>query len=123
MPVTETAITRLAESILGHSCNARVAHQLRIFKAHFGVSPFIASCLWNRMEDERTLPSVQEARPFHLLWALMFLKLYSSEDTMSRIVGTTAKTFRQRVWQMLAAVRNYSVRLSTCLPLVIDTGS
>ena len=81
------------------------------------------------MEDERTLPSVQEARPFHLLWALMFLKLYSSEDTMSRIVGTTAKTFRQRVWQMLAAlnnldaVRNYSVRLSTCLPLVIDTGS
>jgi hypothetical protein len=103
MPVTESTISRLAEGLLGHPCDARVPHQLRLFKAHFGVSPFIASCLWNRMEDERTLP-LQEARPTHLLWALMFLKLYSSEDTLSRIVNASAKTFRQRVWQMLEAL-------------------
>jgi len=101
--INEAAITSIAESIVGHGCSGRVAWQLRMFKAHFGVSPFIATCLWNHMVDERTLP-VMEARPTHLLWALMFIKLYSTEAAMSRICGTTAKTFRQRVWDMLRSI-------------------
>ena len=106
MELTEPAVSSLAESILKHPCRGDVPYQLRQFKAHFGVSPFIVCCLWNRLIEERMLSTTTEqpASPRHLLWALLFLKLYTSEEVLSRICGTTAKTFRQRVWLMLIAI-------------------
>ena len=110
MELTEPAVSSLAESILKHPCDGRVPYQLRRFKAHFGVSPYIICCLWNRLVEDEGAPLRYTGHvansPRHLLWALLFLKLYSSESVLARICGTTEKTFRQRVWLMLISISN-----------------
>jgi hypothetical protein len=107
----EDTIRSIAQQMLGCNMEGSGVAFLRRFKAHFGVSPFIASCIWNRMLDENTLPTLK-ARPMmpkHLLWALMFLKLYSTEEVLCRKCGTTEKTFRRRVWLMLCSIATLDV--------------
>jgi hypothetical protein len=71
----------------------------RSFKAKFGTSPEVCSELWERLQPHQP----KGALPKHLLRALMFLKLYSSEDVLSDMVGTMRKTFRRWVWLMVQA--------------------
>ena len=66
-------------------------NQKRHFKSQFGVSWFICEDLWNLLDDHKENQS-REAK--HLLWALLFLKVYGNESTYSRIAGTLSKTFR-----------------------------
>lgn len=46
------------------------------------------------MEGVRPLSS----RPVHLLWALLFLKVYGSEHTHRMIANVDEKTFRKWSW-------------------------
>lgn len=52
----------------------------------------------------------QTTRPIHLLWGLLFLKVYGSEKTHLTIARVDAKTFRKWSW--------YFVRLLADLDLV-----
>ena len=73
----------------------------RRFKSTFGTTPNIIYQIWHLIE---TL-LVSESRPCHLLWALMFLKLYKNESASSGMVGgVSEKTFRHHVWIVLAAI-------------------
>ena len=41
----------------------------------------------------------------HLLWALMFLKMYAKEATTSRLAGgVDEKTYRKWVWLFVSAI-------------------
>jgi hypothetical protein len=43
--------------------------------------------------------TASSARPRHLLWALVFLKVYASEDVHCCLVGyVDAKTYRKWAW-------------------------
>ena len=99
MAVFEEDIEALASTILKYKLDCTVDHHLRLFKAHFCVSPFIVSCVWNRLEDATLLPS--KSKPFHLLWTLLFLKLYCPSEVLAGMCGTTGKTYRQWIWRML----------------------
>ena len=70
----------------------------REFRSLFGVRPDVCSDLWKRCD----LPPKTE--PKHLLWALVFLKVYCSEGVACVIVGTSRKTYREWVWPILGAI-------------------
>jgi hypothetical protein len=89
----------------------------RSFKARFGTSPEVCSEVWERLQPHRP----KGALPKHLLRALMFLKLYSSEDVLSDMVGTTRKTFRKWVWLMVKAISKIKAPSGKKLPTTFKT--
>jgi muconolactone delta-isomerase len=94
--VETEAVEAIATSILGKGCNSTVPSQLRFFKAHFGVSPFIAATVWNKLMDgdDGAYLIRSGTHIHHLLWCFLFLKIYGTEDTMSSLVKCDRKTFR-----------------------------
>jgi len=69
----------------------------------FGSSPRVCAAIWNRIQLHRRREGLAEDEEFRqftpsrLLWTLLFLMLYSSEDVLAGIAGTR-KTFRKWVW-------------------------
>lgn len=54
------------------------------------------------MDEDAKLP--KKARPEHLLWTLLFMKLYSAENVLAPMCGCDEKTFRKWVRLMMAAI-------------------
>ena len=68
------------------------------FRSHFGTSPRICAYLWKSM----TLPN--GALPEHLLWALLFMKVYATEAVLANMLGVCRNTFRKWIWLVLGAM-------------------
>jgi hypothetical protein len=76
----------------------------RVFRAFFGVPINVITALWSLLQV-RIDDSHRNAERKHILWALVFLKIYSTEDVHRRIVGwPTAKTFRKWSWYFIGLV-------------------
>jgi len=77
---------------------------IRRFWAVFGVSPSIFLLAWRFIAAYGTIPSGW--MPHHLLWGLLFLKVYVSEDIHVQIVGeVTRKTFQKRSWESVRILK------------------
>jgi len=63
----------------------------RRFLATFGVSPLVCLTIWNLLIGTGHLP--EGAFEYHLLWGLLFLKLYCAETIHAAIVSCDEKTF------------------------------
>lgn len=72
----------------------RKATQLRRFKCHFGITPFMCSIVWTEIKDKAPANS----RPKHLLWSLFFLKQYSVEHVRTSVLKADEKTVRKHTW-------------------------
>ena len=107
MAIYGAHIEAYAVSIIKIKVNSNVGEQLRIFKAHFGLSPLVVAAVWNKLHDEALLPD--KSTPVHLIWTLLFLKLYNTAAVLSTMCGTTAKTYRQWVWKMMDALESLPV--------------
>jgi DDE superfamily endonuclease len=71
------------------------------FRSFFGASIDVVVNVWNRLES--TIDSA--AKPKHLLWSLVFLKIYGTEDVHCRITGwPDPKTFRKWTWYFLEQI-------------------
>ena len=62
----------------------------RNMMSFFGASLSTCVALWNICNFKG-----KKVQPKHLLWTMMFLKTYTSENVLARIAGTTPKTFRK----------------------------
>jgi len=108
------AIELVARETLGWSENRRwnTKDKDKRFKACFGASSTIVAELWNRIQA-RGIDSA--ARPKHLLWALVHLKVYSTEEIHCSIVGwPSTKTFAKWAWyfvELIAELRDDVIRL------------
>lgn len=91
-----------ARLILGHRCNTSPATEDRRFRANFGTTPAICAILWGMISPNETMP--KGVKYFHLLWALMFLKLYASEHVLSGIAKCDEKTYRKWTWLFIMAL-------------------
>lgn len=60
---------------------------LRCFRSYFGTSSKVCCFLW--MMVKGTVPS--HSRPVHLLWGLLFLKMYLTENVDANIVSVDEK--------------------------------
>eukprot|EP00536_Pseudo-nitzschia_multiseries_P012726 jgi/Psemu1/32962/gm1.32962_g len=68
----------------------------------FGASSSVIAEIWNRIE-----PNVQEGIELkHLLWALVFLKVYWTEEVHCAIVvdWPNPRTFHEKAWHVIEAI-------------------
>jgi hypothetical protein len=72
----------------------------RAFRAHYGTGPLTCSRVWTMCID--AFP--RGVLTMHLLWALLFLKIYETEDVLCRIAKTSRKTFRKWSWSVVKVV-------------------
>ena len=76
----------------------------RRFRACFGAPREVVANIWNRIDDA---PGGIEsgAEPKHLLWALVHLKVYSTEEIHCAIVGwPSTKTFSKWAWYFVKKI-------------------
>jgi len=76
----------------------------RLFKEYFGVSVAVVLAVWKLLEEHDLVPENGEIK--HLLWTLVFLKVYPKQGPVCSIVGGTKgavdpKTFRKWVWKFI----------------------
>jgi hypothetical protein len=81
--------------IIAISVDVENKTHLRLWKEHFGVSPVVVCIVWNRMSFWRCLPA--KCEPKHLLWTLLFLKVYATERILATQCGCNPETYRQWV--------------------------
>jgi hypothetical protein len=70
----------------------------RRFRACFGTTARICSQLWSLCSH---ILIAEGAMPVHLLWALMFLKQYNTEEVNASMAGCDEKTFRHWCWLVI----------------------
>ena len=82
----------------------------RMFRATLGVSFLAISELWNMLDP--TIMISDRAKPKHLLWTLVFLKVNKSEPVHLKITGCKSRdTFRQWVNRFAVAIANLEARV------------
>jgi hypothetical protein len=77
----------------------------RRFRAMFGCLPGHCAILWNTINDEHPIGG----EPKHLLYALMFLKVYGTEHVHSSIAKCDEKTFRKWAWAYVELLSNMDI--------------
>lgn len=72
----------------------------RPFRAHYGTGPLTCARIWTMCID--AFP--RGVLTIHLLWGLLFLKVYATEDVLCKIAKTTRKTFRKWSWKVVKVI-------------------
>lgn len=78
------------------------------FRSHFGISAAICADLWCRTGGA----AIVGAKPMHLLWGLMLLKLYCSTSVLCSLAGGVhEQTFKKWAWTFVKGISElqYSV--------------
>ena len=82
----------------GSSANRRN----RRFRSCFGTTPDTCADLWFLCYNHFR----PTTRPVHLLWALMFMKNYDTEENNASRAGVHEDTFRDWVWHIIRIISN-----------------
>ena len=61
-------------------------------------------CLVDDIEKDDDAPEDKIAYPSHLLWALLFLKVYSMEAVLSGMIGINEDNYRKWAWHLIDKV-------------------
>ena len=85
---------------IGRPGTGSLQTQMRRFRSHFGIDWHLCSKLWFLLMPY-LIDEVKRAKPMHLLWALLFLKLYDGEEILASKVGCDEKTFRKWTWNII----------------------
>jgi hypothetical protein len=82
------------------------------FRAHFGTSANICCELWKMIGAN----AIDGAKPVHLLWALMLLKLYCAESVLCTLAGGVhEQTFRKWAWLFVNEISELQYRVVSCV--------
>ena len=98
-PVTPVEFYTLGQRMTNQSLLRNESGKRR-FLSHFGISPEVVAILWTSIHHMLPPSSLS----IHLLWCLLFMKVYASESVLCGIVGTNEKSFRQHVWIVITAI-------------------
>ena len=78
------------------------------FKSHFGTLPGVCAFVWDKIH-RHCAPS----EFYHLLWALLFIKTYSTESVLKGKVGVRdEETYMTHTWRVLFSISNFSLTRS-----------
>ena len=81
----------------------------RRFKAFFGMKPVRVHEAWVFLIYYRLVPN--GGKPEHLLWALLFLRLYGTEEVNASLIGADPDTIRKWGWDFVKALHDLSKKL------------
>ena len=72
----------------------------RDYRSRFGCSPVVCAMIWVQCRFMET-----NIKPKHLLWSLMFLKVYGTEKVMANSAGLSdRKIFRETIWPIIEKI-------------------
>ena len=77
----------------------------RRVRSYFRTSPSICVKIWEKIDPYNAI-EYGRVEFKHLLWALMFMKIYSSENILASLAGCDEKTFRKWVWIFIHEIAN-----------------
>jgi DDE superfamily endonuclease len=103
MIITKEALLLVAAQVLDYPKHRKWAIETeeQKFRSHFGCSIDVAVDVWNLIHTDLK----HAAQPKHLLWSLVFVKIYATEDVHCRIVSwPDPKTFREYSWYFLGKI-------------------
>lgn len=91
-----------------------LATEMTRFKAMFGTGPDNCARIWAMIDPFASMPAGVQV--VHLLWALMFLKLYDSESVLSSLAGGSGEavdeqTFRKWCWLFVGEISHLQYRV------------
>ena len=92
----------LASGMTNRAVGLHSISEERRFRALFGITLEHCYVLWRKIQG--TLP--EGSQPTHLLWALLLLKTYATEDVLCTIIQVDAKTFRKWSWIIISSISN-----------------
>ena len=73
------------------------------FREFFECSAMVVMSMWRRLSRTSQIPFGGE--PKHMLWALLFMKVYPKEGVMCKLINVEdPKTFRGRVKDFIEAI-------------------
>ena len=102
---TETQLIRVARDIWNKE-SKKVKSTMtedRDFREFFGCGLHVASEIWDLLVRQNELP--ESGCHYHLLWALMLLKIYGKEKTLCTLAGgVDKKTFRKWSKEFILAI-------------------
>lgn len=75
-------------------------------RSFFGVGPAHCEIVWNLICHQQ---SVNDLQPQHMLFGLLFLKLYSTEEIHSHLFRVTRTTFRTLSWRAVHVMAELKV--------------
>ena len=96
------AVNQATFCLIGRSIAGRIhnGHGIdRQFRALFGASPATILDIWLTSGLATT-----GVKPQHLMWAMMWAKVYATEPVLATLAGVTRKTFRKWVWEVVPGV-------------------
>ncbi len=105
LPVPASVFASAGEKILRKSAVGSVFIADRRFRGLFGATPTVCSRIWALINC--TVPA--GGVPKHLLWALIFLKVYSTEHVHSALTNIDEKTFRKLFWTFVGLLSRLKV--------------
>ena len=78
----------------------------RRFKAFFGVKPMAVVIVWRLLKKKKWFETKMSTEPNkeHLLWAMRFMKSYSTEEIHAAEVQKNEKTWRKWTWLYLEGI-------------------
>jgi hypothetical protein len=80
----------------------------KVFKSLFGCNSFIIAAIWN----EIGILIDHDVYRKHLLWALIYLKVYATEFVHCCLVGwPSAKTFREKSWHVIECIADIKAKI------------
>jgi hypothetical protein len=105
--VDAAQVSDVANEVMNRKSNNPFTFDRR-FREMFGCSAAVVAITWNYIERVigwTGLKGYRSRKIDHLLWALMFLKVYGKEATLSSLFGgVDEKTYRKWVWLYVEAV-------------------
>lgn len=100
--LNEAAMAAAIRGVLGYEKPKSQRVENERTRGFFGAPLSVITELWGRLVPLVALPG---AHPKHLLWALVFLKVYSTTAVHCRLVGwVDEKTFRKWSWYFLSLI-------------------
>ena len=95
----------IASQLMGW--NAELKSTERRFRSTFGVCGNMCNEIWFLLEKSGwTDYAGQNPKKIHLLWALLFMKGYSTTEVSAVTMRVDEKTFRQWSWFYIEGVAN-----------------
>jgi hypothetical protein len=115
LPMKPSEFLLLGKRVTQRADSRCFSTELRRFRAFFGVSPSTCALLWGRIRAQDFAP---RATPRHLLWGLMHLNLYLTEEVVAGFLGVDEGTYREWSFlmvQVIGRLKPFYVSLGICL--------
>jgi len=126
IPASEDQFKAIGGEIMGRDPEGRSTAVFETqWRSFFGVDPGVVVQVWDLIEVPYFHDGdLSQAKPKHLLWALLFLRKYGDESEMAKLVGKDGKaideqTFRKwsKIFIRRIALRKYDVVRVVLAPL------